>query len=262
MFKQIVELFCDRVFKFNPWEIQRNILEFKTILQKKYINENYLYNVVIEGQPFVFSDSLFSNTVKIVTAEIENYHFPKIEFKKDDCVIDIGANVGMVSIYLAKKYPFLKIYAFEPVKQNYENLCKNIKLNGIPKGKIIVENKAVTADGRPVNMEINPSNLGNSKINVESNKTYDFACLQVQSITLADIFRKYKINKCKLLKIDCEGAEYEILKNAGESLKKCLSIRGEFHVFKAHGKTLKAAKELLNYVKKFIPDVEVTFLKG
>ncbi|MDR0595839.1 MAG: FkbM family methyltransferase [Puniceicoccales bacterium] len=52
----------------------------------------------------------------------------------------------------------------------------------------------------------------------------------MHSITLKKIFKKYDIKACKLLKIDCEGAEYEILYNTDKNiLKRCEYLRGEFH---------------------------------
>ena len=93
----------------------------------------------IKGIPLKFYDSIWSVTSDVVAGEINNnpeYNFENIDFKEGDSVIDIGGNIGMISIFLAKKYPFLKIYAFEPVKQNYDNFLKNIKLNNIPNGII------------------------------------------------------------------------------------------------------------------------------
>lgn len=82
---------------------------------------NDIYYCKLSGLDFVFYDSILSGTVNTVSGEIDNYDFDSIDFKERDVVIDIGGNIGMVSIYLAKKYPFLKIYAFEPVIQNYQN---------------------------------------------------------------------------------------------------------------------------------------------
>lgn len=74
--------------------------------------------------------------------------------------MDIGANIGMVSIYLAKNYPFLKIYAFESTRKNYQSFLKNIQLNHIPDSIIFAENKAVTKDGPMLSININPNNTG------------------------------------------------------------------------------------------------------
>lgn len=44
---------------------------------------------------------------------------------KPDVIFDIGANIGITSIWLAKKYPAARIYSFEPVAENFEILEKN-----------------------------------------------------------------------------------------------------------------------------------------
>ncbi len=48
-------------------------------------------------------------------------------------------------------------------------------------------------------------------------------------MTLDEIFDDNKIVRCKLLKIDCEGAEYEILPNA-RALSRVDYLSGEFHM--------------------------------
>ncbi|TXJ56789.1 FkbM family methyltransferase [Brachyspira aalborgi] len=169
----------------------------------------------------------------MIAHELNNNEYDfNIDFKEGDIVIDIEANVGMVSILLAKKFPFLKIYSFEPLKENYDNFIKNIELNNIPKEVITAENKAVTKDGRLITMSINSANKGGSSttdvISINSIMTKENS--QVESITLEEIFKKYNINKLKLLKIDCEGSEYEILYNADTNLLKNIeNLRGEFH---------------------------------
>jgi FkbM family methyltransferase len=108
-----------------------------------------------------------SSAAACVAQEIidgQSYVFDNIDFKPGDAVIDIGGNIGIISIYLAKKYPFLKIYSFEPVKYNFDNFLRNIKLNNIPDGIIKVENRAVTKDARKVQINFDPFNTGASSI--------------------------------------------------------------------------------------------------
>ena len=50
-------------------------------------------------------------------------------FKKNEIFYDIGANIGQYSIYAAVRNPSLQIYAFEPLRKNYQRICDNIKLN-------------------------------------------------------------------------------------------------------------------------------------
>lgn len=248
---------------FNTLNMVNNKVSFlENIVKKKLINDNEIFATKIQDQDYWFSDGIFSNTVKIVSGELNDeneYNFKDINFKKGDCVIDIGGNVGMISIFLAKKFPFLKIYAFEPVKENYENFLKNIKLNNIPEGTIIVENKAVTKDGRKINMSINPTNKGGSSISdvVSVGAVTQEENCNIDSITLEEIFKKYNIKHLKLLKIDCEGSEYEIIYNTKPQILKSIEhVRGEFHENKKLTDKYDVEK-LIEYLKQYIDDIIV-----
>lgn len=229
--------------------------DIRKVITKKYSNENYLYSCKLGGIDFKFYDFIFSNCVRYFEGEVDDYNFDSIDFKDGDVVIDIGGNIGMVSIYLAKKYPFLKIYAFEPVKQNYENFLKNIELNNINKDIIKVFNLAITKDRRDVILTSPFYNSGASNIyDNYSNGIVLNNDISIKSITFDDIFSNNNILKCKLLKIDCEGAEYEILYSANvENLKNCEYMRAEFH-----GKKSKQ-KDLYNHCNKFIKNIDVMY---
>ena len=225
-YKHIVQLIDDVKF-------------IKEFICRKYAGEQTIYSVEIGGDIFHFEDSIISMAVKSIAYEInhgDEYNFSNIEFKEGDVIIDIGANVGMISIYLAKKYPFLKIYAFEPVKENFANLQKNLVLNNIPEGTVTAFNCAVTSDGRDVIMNINPYNRGGCATReiFATEHNYSVGNCNVPSVTLEGIFKKHSIERLKLLKIDCEGSEYEILYNTPVSvLDKIEHLRGEFHENKA-----------------------------
>ena len=258
-----LENFDNFIREVNKLSIIDNKIDFiNNILKKKHINENYIYTVNINNNLFHFQDSILSDSVNIIANELNNndYDFQNIYFKEGDIVIDIGANVGMVSILLAKQFPFLKIYSFEPLKENYDNLLKNIELNNIPDGIITAENKAVTKDGRLINMSINSSNKGGSSTAdvISTNSIMTKENCQIESITLEEIFKKYNINKLKLLKIDCEGSEYEILYNANtDILNKIENLRGEFHENKDLTDEYDIDK-LCDYVSKYIKNYKVT----
>ena len=236
--------------------ISNKVSFIEKVIKEKFANDNKIYSTNILGENYLFWDGIFSNTVEIVSGELNQgneYDFTNIDFKEGDCVIDIGGNIGMISIYLAKKFPFLKIYAFEPVRENYENFLKNIKLNNIPDGTIIVENKAVTKDGRMINMR------GGSSISdviPVGAATQEENC-NIESITLEEIFKKHNIGKLKLLKIDCEGSEYEILYNTKpEILKSIEYVRGEFHENKELTDEYDVDK-LLSFLEQYVKNIDI-----
>lgn len=239
-----------------------SIEKFDNLIKNYLVNYKAIFEKEIDSMTFYFEDSVASCTVDSVTAELnqfDEYRFKDIDFKEGDIVIDIGGNIGMVSIYLAKKFPFLKIYAYEPVVQNYESFLHNIKLNNIPDGTIIVENKAVTGNGRDISMLINPTNSGGCAISdiIEDGYIFQEKNSKIKSTTLDEIFKTHNIKDLRLLKLDCEGSEYEIMQNTDvNTLKKIKSLRGEFHSNKGvKGKY--NIKKLYNYVSKYIKDVNV-----
>lgn len=266
MIKDIVNEYLSSNYNLNINTLDELLSKLNMRGEKKE-DENKIYDVIIDGINFKFSDSVISKTVYFVSNELNaanEYDFKNLNFKKGDCVVDIGGNIGMVSIYLAKKYPFLKIYAFEPVRQNYENFKYNIKLNNIPDGTIFLENKAVTKDGRIVNMTINVNNTGGSSISdvISTGGVTQELNTNIESTTLKDIFKVNKIKKLRMLKIDCEGSEYEILQNTPEHiLKNIQALRGEFH--ENHQLTDEYdCDDLYTYISKYISDIKVVKARG
>ena len=247
-------------------EALRNDVRFlKRSISKILTDKQYIHTVNIKGFLLHFQDCILSDSVNGIAQELNEfdaYNFDDIDFKEGDIVVDIGGNIGMISIYLAKKYPFLKIYAFEPVRENYENFKENIKLNNIPEGIITLYNKAVTKDGRKVAMNINYENKGGSAISdvFATNYNYSYKNIDVDSITLEEIFKQHNIEHLKLLKIDCEGCEYEILYNTPTRILSKISIlRGEFHENPSFTSRYNAS-ELEEHCSKYIDNVNVSKL--
>ena len=87
------------------------------------------YSFIKDGEEFTFMDIEGSNTVPYVWNEFLNdfYGLEKISLSKDDLVIDIGANVGIFSIYVKKKFG-CRVISFEPVIDNFNSFKENIIL--------------------------------------------------------------------------------------------------------------------------------------
>jgi FkbM family methyltransferase len=119
-------------------------------------------NVSILGTAIVIDDLDGSATAARDCQQIARgeYNLAAIPFRPGDVVVDIGANVGVVSVFLAKRFPQLSIYAFEPVPPIYEQLCRNVASNGA--FNIRPFNLAVTGDGKPVCIHFDPHNPGGS----------------------------------------------------------------------------------------------------
>jgi len=139
-------------------------------------------------------------------------------------ILDIGGQVGMVSIYLSKLFPSARVHSYEAFSDNHENFLLNIELNKA--SNVSVTNKAITGDGRLFFMNCNRGvntggSTGWSETSVQEISNYN-----VESDTLDEVIER--LGEIDLIKIDCEGAEYEILSHS-KLLDKVESLIGEFH---------------------------------
>jgi tRNA1(Val) A37 N6-methylase TrmN6 len=66
---------------------------------------------------------------------LEDYKIKKFEIRSNDVIVDIGAHIGIFTIYASQFCNNGKIYSFEPVKENYDLLLNNIELNRLEQVK-------------------------------------------------------------------------------------------------------------------------------
>ena len=185
-----------------------------------------LHRFIIHGFPIEVADKPESNSANIIAWELldDCYGLRRIDFSPGDIVIDIGAHIGLFAIYTALRFPHVQIHSFEPFPENYELLQQNLERNGIT--NVHTYPQGVSSDGRLLEMVTNTQNSGGSTCysrTLEAGRTSG-----IPSTTLDHIFDTLEVNKCKLLKIDCEGSEYEILLST-RSLPKVDYLSGEFH---------------------------------
>jgi polysaccharide biosynthesis protein PslF len=135
-----------------------------------------------------------------------DYYLTQIAvFREGDTVIDVGAHVGMVSIYLAKKFPFIKVYAIEPDPLNYACLKRNIELNRVT--NLTALHKAMSEDGRKRILYTNARESGWATIDAKMASSHHVLnTVQVETVTLEQLFQEYQISHCRLLKITAPGA--------------------------------------------------------
>jgi FkbM family methyltransferase len=185
------------------------------------------FSSIINGIPLDIEDDPDGGVAKVVMREVrENYALGDLGLKPGDIVLDIGAHVGIVSCFLAKRYPGIIVHAFEPVPANFARLQRNLAANGVT--NVEAHCCAVTGDGRRLTLVGNSrSNSGGITAVIEAEPSHQR--YEVASMTLADIFDCWVPGRCALLKIDCEGSEYEVLESGVHLLDRVDRLVGEFH---------------------------------
>jgi len=156
---------------------------------------------------------------------ITNFVLNEITFEPGDIVLDVGANIGWYSLILAKCKPGLNIYAFEPDTLNYRLLTDNIALNKI--NSVVAINHAVSNNtGSATLYKYDEKNLGRHSILPIFNGKSE----SVTTVTLDDFMKENNISDktVRLLKIDVEGFEGNVLKGALSTLPKIKYIIHEF----------------------------------
>lgn len=175
----------------------------------------------------------FRNGTKIKTNEaIDASTIAVIFFKKDygnvsdnSTIIDVGTNIGTYTIYAASTAKGTKVYSFEPMPNTFSVLKENIALNHLEKN-IKPFNLAIASKKGKRKLYLIAASPFNSMYSEKKGKDY----VEVNCITLKDAFDKNKIKSCDILKMDCEGAEYEIFYSASkETLERIKEIRMEYH---------------------------------
>lgn len=131
---------------------------------------------------------------------------PEYSFKPDDVIIDIGAHIGTFSIPVAAMLKNGKVYAIEAGKENCECIEKNRKLNNLT--NVFINHLALT------------DFKGRTKLYHKSKKGYlgssivkDFSgeAEEVPTDTLTNFMRDNNILHCDYMKLNCEGAEFNII---------------------------------------------------
>lgn len=153
------------------------------------------------------------------------YDFEGIHFQEGDVMLDIGAHVGLTSIYYGKLFPGLRIYAYEPVPFNFARLKEHIELNGT--ANVHAHQLAVTGDGKP--RDLVSTDWGSVGYTAFHDSPEGRETHRVRSTTVPKILARYGIKRVKMMKLDCEGAEYEILGSSAKWLHRVDAIRGEIH---------------------------------
>ena len=162
------------------------------------------------------------------------------DIKDKVCVIDIGMNVGIASLYFASHSFVEHVYSFEPLPITYQQAKINLSLNKNINSKITALNFGVGDSNKTIEVEFVPKYKGSvgmlgfpeelkSTISANEIKIIPINIRDI-AIEIKEIIKKEK-DKPLIAKIDCEGAEYEIIQSLSNKglVEKFYILMNEWH---------------------------------
>jgi len=174
-------------------------------------------------------------TVRVNTSDIlviweiwkaKIYDDVRLPIQASDVVVDIGAHIGGFSVHAARLAYSGKVYAYEASSRNYALLEINRQMNKAE--NLYIHNNAVSHQSGAMKFFMPSDNGALGSLMQEVDSTME----TVQATTLTDIVNDYNIEQIDYLKMDVEGAEYDILLNCpSETLSKIQRIVMEYHEF-------------------------------
>ncbi|WP_194776124.1 FkbM family methyltransferase [Pararhodonellum marinum] len=180
--------------------------------------------VGIFDKPFQFHHAAsFVNTYKEIFQD-EIYKFDPL-VTSGGLILDCGANMGLSVLYFALNYPDHKILAFEPEAEIFEVLKGNVMAFDLK--NVTLYKKAVWIEESELVFH-SDGGMGGRIHTIYKNSPAEVT--KVKTIELKKLLNE----KVDFLKIDIEGAEYEVLKDCKNELSKVKHLFFEYHndVFK------------------------------
>ena len=158
--------------------------------------------------------------------EPETSQFVEKVLKGGDCFVDIGAHIGYFSLLAAKIVgDHGSVLSFEPERKNYDQLKQHIAMNDLTNIKTF--DIALSSEDKGGELFVNSDNDGGHALwNVSEHplckkSRYDQIKQRVTIATLDSILQTESVDRIKLIKIDTEGTEHNILLGSFNTIKRC-----------------------------------------
>lgn len=175
---------------------------------------------LIFDKPDVISDGLRANVGH--DAFLEYYSIILVGDAKDGVILDIGSNIGTYVVPLAKEFPGIEFYSFEPQRIVFYQLCSNIILNGLE--NVHATNKGLSDTSAQIEV-ITPDymverNVGAFSLDAGVHENNNQCSTQGRSEKIQiDRLDDYGFQNVRLIKIDVEGLEMSVIKGGLETIK-------------------------------------------
>lgn len=158
-------------------------------------------------------------------------------------VLDIGGFIGDSALFAVQHLGASRVVVCEPSPKNLALLQRNVDRNGFA-DRVVIVPKAVT-DGRPVALNFEDHDRVQARVSAygESQRPRK----PVAVTTLTDLVQDHALERVNLLKVDCEGSEYDIFDSAAPALLARIdNIIFEYHEIEGYQPRLAATHKKLS----------------
>lgn len=177
--------------------------------------------------------------------EYEEMKFLEEVIKPKDVCVDVGANVGAVTVLMAHQASKGKIFSFEPTPSLVPKINENVVINNFENRVEVIEKAVANKNGK-----LSFALTSESEVNHISTER-DEHSTTVTSTSLDSFLKRKQVKDLDILKVDVEGAELSVFQGAKKSLKdKRVSII-VFEVNKNIEDFGSTKQELLQYLERF-----------
>jgi|GEM_PF-1148876 len=173
---------------------------------------SFIHRLEANVQITLFRDSILSKLIYFSFEDTEITFIRKF-LKAGDIFFDVGANIGLFSLYAANKVTNAgKVFSFEPAPITYQRLMSNVVLNEL----VNVKSENIGLSSNEAILKFNVSLTGYDAWNsfAELNEIGETETIEVPVISLDRYIQKNNITKIDLIKIDVEGWELNVMKGA------------------------------------------------
>jgi FkbM family methyltransferase len=182
------------------------------MMQPFIVLDSYYGKFIICRNQTEHAETLIKTGLTNMENELENAHSILSSGEHEPVILDIGANVGMFTVPIARSFPRATLHSFEPQRMLYNALCGSVALNYLE--HVTVHNKAVS------------DVVGHAWINqIDYTRQSDFGMIrildeganQIETIRIDDM----NLSRVDLIKIDVEGHEERVLLGCINTIERC-----------------------------------------
>jgi FkbM family methyltransferase len=233
-----------------------------SVPQEGFLPANSVGLALPNGLTLCLRSSQMMSAANYVIEEVfgeRQYVREGFEIGHDDTIVDIGGNMGIFALWAAPQAPQGRVISVEPIPDLIACLEASLPLNSLE--NVTPVQKAVGAPGTVIDLsyyrgfniishraDFRRPAFARAKMYLKNFKTWSSPeTVRAQSVSIGQLLDDHAIDRVNFMKIDCEGGEYDIVRNVSASdwrrIDRIVIEFHEYHEHHRHGDIVKTLQE-------------------